>query len=173
MSVIWKQYQVFHHQRAGTEIHNGCARAVICSAFCSPAMILLHSNMSLWKASCFIYIKKIQRICFPPSLLCLVALWADSCYVWQNPCKPHLLPRQLLLHVTTWKMWSSLRVAWVFIVDVWRLTRLPLAALYSPWQLLRVLPRMHANATVLVWRCPADGFVKQCVAQTAEQMVQW
>lgn len=141
---------------------------------CHDSPTFQHELVKSFVFYIYIYIyQKIQRICFPPSLLCLVALWADSCYVWQNPCKPHLLPRQLLLHVTTWKMWSSLGVAWVFIVDVWRLTRLPLAALYSPWQLPRVLPRMHANATVLVWRCPADGFVKQCVAQTAEQMVQW
>lgn len=123
MSIIWKHYQVFHHQCAGTEIHNRCACACFCSAFCSPAMILLHSTWACEKL-CVLYTvyQKIQRICIPPSLLCLVALWADSCYISEkNPCKPHLLPRQLLLHVATWKMWSSLRVAWVFIVDVWRL----------------------------------------------------
>lgn len=132
-----------------------------------PTMIVLHSRWAYEKL--YIIYKEIQWICkVLPSLLYLVALWADS----KNLCKPHLLQRQLLLHVTTWKMWSGLRVALVFIVDLWRLFS-PAAALFLAWRLLE-----NVTADACKWHSPCLGMFcwwvckTMCVAQTAEQMVQ-
>lgn len=92
------------------------------------------------------------------AIIVLIYIWLHcEQIVAKSPTKylprPHLLQPRLLLHVTTWKMWSGLRIALVFILNLWCLL-LPAVAPFSTQRLENVAYKWQGPCSGLFsWLC--------------------